>query len=141
MADPNPSPELKGPTVAACANQCLESFQQCLISASSVHPREVSMVEDQLARFSSWATSIGVFAPGSASMDHRLRYASEVQSVVTGLLESLNYRVQTCRFLIRLWSRVDIADKNRLESPCSTSRILNDRCLHDNKRSVGAIIS
>ncbi|RSL44900.1 hypothetical protein CEP53_011008 [Fusarium sp. AF-6] len=96
MADPDPSPELKGPTVAASANQCLESFQQCLFSASSVHPREVSMVEDQLARFSSWATSIGVFAPGSASMDHRLRYASEVQSVVTGLLESLNYRVQTC---------------------------------------------
>ncbi|UPK95818.1 hypothetical protein LCI18_006753 [Fusarium solani-melongenae] len=96
MADPDPSPELKGPTVAACANQCLESFQQCLVSASSVHPREVSMVEDQLARFSSWASSIGVFAPGSASMDHRLRYASEVQSVVTGLLESLNYRVQTC---------------------------------------------
>ncbi|KAJ4209546.1 hypothetical protein NW759_013402 [Fusarium solani] len=96
MEDPVPSPELKGPTVAASANHCLESFQQCLISASSVHPREVSMVEDQLARFSSWATSIGVFAPGSASMDHRLRYASEVQSVVTGLLESLNYRVQTC---------------------------------------------
>ncbi|WAO95821.1 C3H1-type domain-containing protein [Fusarium falciforme] len=96
MASSDPSPELKGPTVAASANQCLESFQQCLISASSVHPREVSMVEDQLARFSSWATSIGVFAPGSASMDHRLRYASEVQSVVTGLLESLNYRVQTC---------------------------------------------
>ncbi|RSM19543.1 hypothetical protein CDV31_001703 [Fusarium ambrosium] len=96
MADPDPSPELKGPTVAASANQCLESFQQCLFSASAVHPREVSMVEDQLARFSSWATSIGVFAPGSASMDHRLRYASEVQSVVTGLLESLNYRVQTC---------------------------------------------
>ncbi|EEU35605.1 uncharacterized protein NECHADRAFT_86789 [Fusarium vanettenii 77-13-4] len=95
MADPDPSPELKGPTVAACANECLESFQQCLISASSVHPREASMVEDQVARFSSWASNIGVFAPGSASMDHRLRYASEVQSVVTGLLESLNYRVQT----------------------------------------------
>ncbi|KAK7425130.1 hypothetical protein QQX98_000044 [Neonectria punicea] len=96
MAGSDPSPELKGPTVAASANQCLESFQQCLISASSVHPREVSMVEDQLARFSSWATSIGVFAPGSASMDHRLRYASEVHGVVTGLLESMNYRVQTC---------------------------------------------
>ncbi|KAI8712719.1 C3H1-type domain-containing protein [Fusarium sp. LHS14.1] len=96
MADSGPSLESKGPTIAASANQCLESFQQCLFSASSVHPREVSMVEDQLARFSSWASSIGVFAPGSASMDHRLRYASEVQSVVTGLLESLNYRVQTC---------------------------------------------
>lgn len=65
------------------------------------------MVEDQLARFSSWASSIGVFAPGSASMDHRLRYASEVQSVVTGLLESLNYRVQTCRFLVMVQPRIN----------------------------------
>ncbi|KAM0416786.1 hypothetical protein ACHAPD_005723 [Fusarium lateritium] len=54
------------------------------------------MIEDQVARFSSWAASIGVFAPGSASMDHRLRYAPEVHSVVTGLLESLNYQCQEC---------------------------------------------
>ncbi|KAL2673791.1 hypothetical protein Neosp_012235 [[Neocosmospora] mangrovei] len=116
MVNPDPSPELKGPTVAACANQCLESFQQCLISASSVHPREVSMVEDQLARFSSWASSIGVFAPGSASMDHRLRFASEVQSVVTGLLESLNYRVQTCSK-----SLDQLADSSTADAPTTAS--------------------
>ncbi|RYP30524.1 hypothetical protein DL767_006201 [Monosporascus sp. MG133] len=96
MADAGETPELKGPTVAASANQCLESFQQCLYRASSVHPRELSMVEDQVARFSTWAMGIGVFAPGRASMDHRLRYAPEVQSVVAGLLESLNYRIRTC---------------------------------------------
>ncbi|RSM12538.1 hypothetical protein CEP52_002366 [Fusarium oligoseptatum] len=118
MADPDPSPEPKGPTVAASANQCLESFQQCLISASSVHPREVSMVEDQLARFSSWATGIGVFAPRPASMDHRLRYASEVQSVVTGLLESLNYRVQTCSKAL-----AQLAESSTTDAPSTT----NDR--------------
>ncbi|KAM0546213.1 hypothetical protein ACHAPJ_010999 [Fusarium lateritium] len=96
MADPDDDPEHKGPTIAASANECLESFQKCLFRATSIHPRELSMVEDQVARFSSWATGIGVFAPGSASMDHRLRYAPEVQSVVTGLLESLNYRCQVC---------------------------------------------
>ncbi|KAH7238139.1 hypothetical protein BKA59DRAFT_236870 [Fusarium tricinctum] len=96
MLEADDGPEPKGPTVAASANQCLQSFQKCLVSASLVNPRELSMIEDQVARFSSWSTSIGVFAPGSASMDHRLRYAPEVQSVVTGLLESLNYQCQEC---------------------------------------------
>ncbi|KAG5658601.1 hypothetical protein KAF25_010782 [Fusarium avenaceum] len=96
MPEADDGPEPKGPTVAASANQCLQSFQKCLVSASLVNPRELSMIEDQVARFSSWSTSIGVFAPGSASMDHRLRYAPEVQSVVTGLLESLNFQCQEC---------------------------------------------
>ena len=97
MTDADAASEPKRPTVAASANQCLEPFQQCLLRASSVHPRELSMVEDQVARFSTWTTGIGVFALGRASMDHRLRYAPEVQSVITGLLESLDYRIRTCR--------------------------------------------
>jgi hypothetical protein len=110
MPEADDGPEPKGPTVATSANQCLQSFQKCLVSASLVNPRELSMIEDQVARFSSWSTSIGVFAPGSASMDHRLRYAPEVHSVVTGLLESLNYQCQECesglltRFLMRIKS-------------------------------------
>ncbi|KAH6981610.1 hypothetical protein BKA56DRAFT_731124 [Ilyonectria sp. MPI-CAGE-AT-0026] len=96
MTDAHETLEPKVPTVAASANECLESFQQCLLRASSIHPRELSMVEDQVARFSTWATGIGVFAPERASMDHRLRYAPEVQGVVAGLLESLNYRIRTC---------------------------------------------
>ncbi|KAF4338103.1 serine threonine phosphatase [Fusarium beomiforme] len=95
MTDPEDDADKQGPTVAASANECLQSFQNCLFAAASIHPRELSMVEDQVARFSSWANAIGVFAPGSASMDHRLRYAPEVKGVVTGLLESLNYRCQT----------------------------------------------
>ncbi|KAM5521984.1 serine/threonine protein phosphatase [Fusarium oxysporum f. sp. phaseoli] len=95
MAEPSDNAEQNRPKISACANDCLESFQKCLFSAASIHPRELSMVEDQLARFSSWANGIGVFAPGSASMDHRLRYAPDVTGVVIGLLESLNYRCQS----------------------------------------------
>lgn len=86
-------------TVARSGNQCLRSFEQCYDLTASTHPREFSMVEDQVARFSTWAADIGVFSPGRASMDHRLRYAPEVQSVVIGLLESLDYRIQACRSL------------------------------------------
>ncbi|KAJ4004555.1 hypothetical protein NW752_011652 [Fusarium irregulare] len=89
-------PDNKGPTIAAAANECLQSFQKCFSSASLVGPRELSMIEDQAAKFSSWANAIAVFAPGSSSMDHRLRYAPEVHSVVTGLLESLTYQCEKC---------------------------------------------
>lgn len=84
------------PNIAITANECLVSFQECLNTAANFHPRELSMVEDQLARFSTWATSIGVFAPGRASMDHRLRHTPDVQSVVTGLLDLLNKRIRNC---------------------------------------------
>ncbi|KAJ0159680.1 hypothetical protein CTA2_9284 [Colletotrichum tanaceti] len=90
------SQNLMGPNIAASANKCLESFQECLQRASAVHARELSRVEDQIARFSTWATAMGVFAPERASMDHRLRYASDVRDVVDGLLESLSYRVRAC---------------------------------------------
>lgn len=55
------------------------------------------MVEDQIARFSTWTTSIGVFAPWRASVDHRLRYAPDVQAVIVSLLESLDFRIRTCK--------------------------------------------
>lgn len=85
-------------TVAASANECLDAFQVCILRASTVHAREISMVENQIARFSTWATALGVFAPERGSTDHRLRYAPDVRSVVNGLLESLKYRVETCEW-------------------------------------------
>ncbi|CEJ93456.1 hypothetical protein VHEMI09043 [[Torrubiella] hemipterigena] len=88
-------------SVAIRANQSLSAFQQCLVAASAVHPRELSMVEDQLARFSTWASSIGVFAPGRASMDHRLRHTLDVQGVVMDLLESLTYRIEACTSILQ----------------------------------------
>jgi len=85
-------------TIAGGAELCLRSFQQCLQQSASVHPRELSLVEDQLARFSIWTASIGVFAPGRASMDHRLREVPDIQDVVRGLLDALDDRIQNCRY-------------------------------------------
>lgn len=84
------------PSVASSANQCLISFQKCILTASTVDAWELSMVEDQVARFSTWATALGVFASERSSMDHRLRNAPDVRNVVNGLLESLNYRNLMC---------------------------------------------
>ncbi|KPM38857.1 hypothetical protein AK830_g7711 [Neonectria ditissima] len=81
-------------TIAGVAELCLNAFQQCLGSSAHLHPREFSLVEDQLARFSSWASGIGVFSRGRASMDHRLREVSEVRDAIIDLLETLADSIQ-----------------------------------------------
>jgi len=86
-------------SIAYGAELCLRSFQECLQQSASIHPREISLVEDQLARFSVWSAGIGVFAPGRASMDHRLREAPEIQEVVRGLLDGLNDDIQNCKYI------------------------------------------
>jgi hypothetical protein len=83
-------------TIADIAASCRRSFEKSLSSTAPLSAREKSLVEDQLARFSLWTSNIGTFAPGRASMDHRLREAPEVQAVVIGLLEALNDRVEHC---------------------------------------------
>ncbi|KAL0935470.1 serine/threonine protein phosphatase [Colletotrichum truncatum] len=83
-------------TLEASAKRCLDAFQKSLIRASKIHARELSMVEDQMARFSTWATAMGVFADEQASMDYCLRYASDVRNAVRGILESLFYRIIVC---------------------------------------------
>lgn len=90
-------------TIAGAARQCLISFGQCLQQSVSVHPRGVSLVEDQFARFSLWTSSTGVFAPNRASMDHRLREAPDIQEVVAGLLEALDDHIQNCRYMLICW--------------------------------------
>lgn len=58
-------------TVASDAEACLRSFRKCLEHAAAVHPRELSLIEDQLARLSLWIGNIRVFGPGRQSLDHR----------------------------------------------------------------------
>ncbi|KAK2754462.1 serine/threonine protein phosphatase [Colletotrichum kahawae] len=83
-------------TVAELARACLGSFQKCLNKAAELHPRESTLVENQIARFSVWTASIGVFAPSRASLDHRLREALDVQDAVGGILEAIELRAQSC---------------------------------------------
>jgi hypothetical protein len=88
------------PTVAACAESCLNSFQRCLNQAAAIHARELSLVEDQLARLSLWCSNISVFALGRGSLDHRLREAPDVQDAISGVLEALDYRLHGCVYIL-----------------------------------------
>ncbi|RSL68855.1 hypothetical protein CEP53_002420 [Fusarium sp. AF-6] len=99
-------------TVAASARSCSESFQNCLNKAAKIHHRELSFVEDQHARFAIWAANIRVFSAGRDSLDHRLREASDVQDVVIGLLQALDYKIQSCSKILE-----PIAEKTQGEVP------------------------
>lgn len=83
-------------TLASKAEECMASFQLCLNNAALVQPREFSLVEDQLARFSIWAGNMRVFGSMRQSLDHRLREAEEVRDTFDALLEAIKYRTEKC---------------------------------------------
>ncbi|KAK1975650.1 hypothetical protein LZ30DRAFT_764133 [Colletotrichum cereale] len=97
-------------TIAELARLCVGSFQQCLDKAADVHPRELTLVENQSARFSVWTANIGVFASGRESLDHRLREAPDIQDAVGGLLEALELRAQICFGILDSLS-VDVSEE------------------------------
>ncbi|KAI1757960.1 hypothetical protein F4782DRAFT_536659 [Xylaria castorea] len=88
------------PTVAECADLCLESFKQCLNQAAAIHSRELSLVEDQLARFSLWSSNIKVFSSGRGSLDYRIREAPDVRDAISAVLEALDYHIQGCLHIL-----------------------------------------
>lgn len=96
MASQHDSRDEKDLTIANAANECLRSFRKCLETASLINPKELSMMEEQTARFRGWAISAAGSHLKSATLDHYLQYAPETRSVVTGLLQSLNYQCQEC---------------------------------------------
>ncbi|KAJ5494666.1 Serine/threonine-specific protein phosphatase/bis(5-nucleosyl)-tetraphosphatase [Penicillium fimorum] len=97
-------------TIADAARLCLTSFQQCIQQAAYISPRVISLVEDQMARFSLWTANIGVFAPGRASLDHRLREALEVREVIADLFEALYDRIQESSSCLEACARAQPED-------------------------------
>ena len=87
---------LEQPTIAEVSRQCFTSFEQLLQLLASEHPRGTSLVEDQQARLSLWASSMDVFAAQRASLDHRLRDVPDIQEIVIGLLETLQDVILAC---------------------------------------------
>ncbi|RYP07570.1 hypothetical protein DL765_009120 [Monosporascus sp. GIB2] len=61
---------------------------------SSIHPQLRNDLENQLGRFKIWAGNIGIFAPGNASADHRLRDDQDVKEVIIQMLDRLRQRIK-----------------------------------------------
>ncbi|KAI1095380.1 hypothetical protein F5B19DRAFT_342151 [Rostrohypoxylon terebratum] len=80
------------------AGQCLVSFGQCLKSTVSFDGQRYLNIQDEMARFSIWASNMAVFSDGGDCMDHRVRKASEVQRLVLSVLETLRRWIEELKF-------------------------------------------
>ncbi|TVY19984.1 Cyclin-dependent kinase 2 [Lachnellula arida] len=78
-------------TIYDCARDCLDDFNG--LCQADAHERvakgSVSWAERQRARFYLWTDSLGVFASGHASADHRLRDSSDISRIIIGLVLAL----------------------------------------------------
>ncbi|KID95966.1 hypothetical protein MAJ_08107, partial [Metarhizium majus ARSEF 297] len=92
----NPASARLPKTIAVGSGNCFRTFERCSALAATLGPRESALIQNQLARFSLWTSSIGVFAPERASLDYRLQEVDDVHRLVRGLLESLDASLGTC---------------------------------------------
>lgn len=73
---------------------------EVLFSQTTSEPRLAtahSRLEELHQRFSAWVSYLGALAPGHASLDHRLRFSTEVRSMVVELLLLLRRNLLTGR--------------------------------------------
>ena len=75
--------------ISAKTRACLVSFENCVRISTDLDLQRQSSLEDQSARFSIWASGMGVFAEPKVSLDHRLRGVPDVRNMVAGLLDVL----------------------------------------------------
>ena len=74
--------------IAEIARSILQDFD----ALRDLSPADnLSDVEDQFGRFRIFASNVGVFAAGHASLDYRLRSSEDVQEVALRLLRSLQW--------------------------------------------------
>ena len=72
---------------------CHTLFTKCL--SNKLLMRD-GWIENRCADFSLWASGIGGFKPGHASLDYRLRNRQDIQDVINDLLEELQARLEQC---------------------------------------------
>lgn len=77
--------ENNGPTIAERTSLCTEFFEKYM-ALSNLIP-DPTLIDDQLARFTLWASNMDVFGPAHVSLDYRLRYSPTVVEIIHQLLQ------------------------------------------------------
>ena len=72
------------PTIAEHALQCSHQFQKYMVMPEIVP--DPTVLDDQLARFTLWASNMDVYGPLNVSLDYRLRYSPTVVEIIHQLL-------------------------------------------------------
>lgn len=78
-------------------------FEKLLQAARADHASASSqlsvLIEEHYGRFNIWAGSVGVFAGGHASLDHRLRASPDVSNLVIQLLRTTKFYIESSMLL------------------------------------------
>ncbi|KAH8156029.1 hypothetical protein CIB48_g12218 [Xylaria polymorpha] len=73
------------PTIAEHATQCNALFNKYIVLPEVVP--DPTVMDDQLARFTLWASNMDVYGPLNVSLDYRLRFSPTVVEIIHQLLD------------------------------------------------------
>ncbi|UKZ53529.1 hypothetical protein TrVGV298_007321 [Trichoderma virens] len=73
------------PTIAEHAAQCNSLFREYMVLPEIVP--DPTIMDDQLARFTLWASNMDVYGPLNVSLDYRLRFSPTVVEIIHQLLD------------------------------------------------------
>lgn len=82
------------PTIAEHATQCNALFHKYMMVAEIVS--DPTIIDDQLARFTLWASNMDVWGPLNVSLDYRLRFSPTVVGIIHQLLDVICDSLNSC---------------------------------------------
>lgn len=84
------------PTIAVHATQCQSLFHKYMVKPEIVP--DPTIIDDQLARFSLWASNMDVYGPPNVSLDYRLRFSPIAADIIHQLLDLIYDTLLSCEF-------------------------------------------
>ncbi|ETR97405.1 hypothetical protein M419DRAFT_65740, partial [Trichoderma reesei RUT C-30] len=103
------------PTIAEHAAQCNSLFRKYMVLPDIVP--DPTIMDDQLARFTLWASNMDVFGPLNVSLDYRLRFSPTVVDIIHQLLDVI------CDTLASLYSEPKLTRKDDDDASDSDSDV------------------
>lgn len=85
------------PTIAEHATQCNSLFHRYMVVPEIVP--DPTVMDDQLARFTLWASNMDVYGPLNVSLDYRLRFSPTVVEIIHQLLDVICDTLTSCKYL------------------------------------------
>ena len=86
-------------TIAEHALQCQSLFRKYMAVLEIVP--DPTVMDDQLARFTLWATNMDVYGPLNVSLDYRLRYSPIVVEIIHQLLDVICDTLLSRKYLLQ----------------------------------------
>jgi hypothetical protein len=97
MAAQNPDEDGPEPEpIYSLAEECESLFHRGRSHAETLAAEHRQRFDERQQRFSAWASDLGVFAPRTLCLDHRLRNYPDLQDLVLRLLDILRENLMQC---------------------------------------------